>query len=133
MIEVSEYDAAVLIKSVVLDDAEPGDRCLDCEALIGSPPDMQAHLDDCPMKSGLYTMQNAVDDFVCGGCGQEHVVHYTCCRCHLFFEDDDPYRLVDDATGLLVPYAESPATATAVCVECAQRQTDALMERLGFP
>lgn len=132
MIEISDYDSAELGWHVTLDGGgDPSDTCGYCSNLIGYPPDMSQHADDCPYTSGLWTIQQAVYEFQCDGCGEEHTVQYCCARCELFFEDGDPYRIIDDETGLLVPWVESPGRGTAICVECAQKQTNALIERLA--
>ncbi len=132
MIEISEYDRAELGWNVVLDGGgDPDDHCLHCDKLIGYPPDMEAHDEDCPYKTGVWTIERAVHEFKCDGCGEEHVVQYTCARCQFYFEDGDAYRVIDDGTGLVVPWVEAPGEGTAICIDCAQRQADALMERMG--
>lgn len=131
MHETSEYDYAEFTTNVVLDDGDPGDHCLFCEEHIGFPPDMDAHAEHCPYTTGLWTMDEAVQEYHCDGCGEDHTVQYVCARCRHFFENGDPYRLIDDETGLVVPWVEAPGWSTAICPPCAQRQADALIERLG--
>lgn len=132
MIEISEHDRAELGWSVTLDGGgDPEDHCKHCEQQIGYPPDMEAHGDECPYKTGVWTIEQAVIDFHCDSCGEEHTVQYVCARCNFFFEDGDPYRVIDDETGLVVPWVASPGSATAICTGCAQLQANALIERLG--
>lgn len=131
MIEISDYEPALLGWSVNLEKGgTPEDQCLLCEQLIGWPPNMQGHADDCPYITGIWLIDEAVRCIECDGCGEEHTLQYACDRCNRFFEDGDPYRLVDDATGLVVPYVLAPASSTAICTDCAQRQADALFERM---
>lgn len=132
MVETSEYDRAEMGWNVVLDGGgDPDDHCLQCQELIGYPPDMDAHSDECSYKTGVWIIEQAVHQFVCDSCGEEHTVQYACTRCNRFFEDGDPYRVIDDETGLVVPWVEAPGSGTSICIDCAQRQADALIERLG--
>jgi len=131
MIETSEHDRAQLGWNIVLDGGgTPEDTCKLCSALIGYPPNMAAHAEDCPYTTGVWTIESAVHHFFCDGCGEEHWVQYACPRCDRYFEDGDPHRVIDDATGLVVPWVASPGDSTAICIDCAQLQTNALIERL---
>jgi hypothetical protein len=132
MIEISEHDPALLGGTIHLDTGgDIDDACYICEETIGYPPNMDAHADDCSYKTGVWILEETVHHFFCDGCGEEHWVQYACPRCDRFFEDGDPYRVIDDDTGLVVPWVEAPGSSTAICIQCSDRQSEALIKRFG--
>lgn len=130
MIEVSEYEPAHYCGSVVVDASNPEEDCVECGEIVGDPPDMSKHADHCPFTTGLWVMEDVVQVFTCSNCDKEHHTQYVCPRCNRFFEEGDPYRNIDDATGLVVPWVADPGSGTAICLDCANLQTEALHERM---
>lgn len=122
-------DRAMIYDQVIfaLDESD----CLYCGTNCRVPEAKRRHAEDCPFSSGLWPMQEgATKTFMCDGCDEEHTVRYACPRCERYFDDEDCYRVVDSQTHLLVTYAVAPREGIGICVECAEKQTDALRKLL---
>jgi hypothetical protein len=53
-----------------------------------------------------------------------------CPRCDRYFDEEDVYRVVDSETQLLITYAAAPREGIGICIDCAEKQADALRKLL---